>query len=125
MARQKKDPKTLQFLPLLSLKEDHVSNLQNGPASGVFFSEHFTYSKYSKIFQPEGGGKGFFPAWALRDDLLLPHRDVAQGMYALGLMTLKWCFKVKPPALMCHIRHRKASLPTSPTLAARRWPPAE
>ena len=82
-----------------------------------FFPEHFTYSRYSKIFQPGRGGKVFFPAWALRDDLLLPHRDVAQGMYALSLMTPKWCFKVKPLTLMCQVRHRKASLPTSPTLA--------
>lgn len=101
---------------MMSLEEDHVSHLQKGPASG-FFPERFTYSRYSKIFQPGRGAKGFFPAWALGDDLLLPHGDVAQGVYALGLMTLKWCFKAKPLTLTCQIRHGKASLRTSPTLA--------
>lgn len=37
-------------------------------------------------------------------------------MCALPLMTLKQCFQAKPQTLMCPIRHRKPSLPTSPTL---------
>lgn len=38
-------------------------------------------------------------------------------MCALGLVTLKWCSKEKPLPLTCQTRRRKASLPTSPTLA--------
>lgn len=88
MTRQKKKNQTSTISTLDDLEEDHISDLQKRSCK-YFYPEHFTYFRYSKIFQAKKSGKGFFPAWALRDNLLLPRGKVAQGMDALGLKALK------------------------------------
>lgn len=57
MTRQKKTPKPLQLLPLVSSEEDHISDLQTGPAR-VFFLNTSLIADIPKYFSLGGVEKG-------------------------------------------------------------------